>query len=580
MRPWYAQFSLKNFLMRLTKLSTRLGSAPVARLLHVRVTSRYCKNAERDVAEEVADAFIVDTLLLSCRVLGRGVENAILRRLGEIAKQRELDRLDLRFIPTAKNEPAHAFGESLVSGYYTDEQGIVYRIPIERACTIIRTPGHDPLAITQARISEVNKSSATGMRPDSAKRSERYAKIAQTLVSGRSVLGALRAGYARSRTLPRPPVAPDTHTERELLGLWQENLGLGQLGVEGDYFALGGTSITAARLIAEIWRRFGVRLPLTIILEAPTVRALSRHLLDQHNPRSEPLVKLKGGGPRNLFLVHDGNGETLLYLNLARRMPDDLAVIGIEPRRIARVPLAHATIEEMAAFYIDQVRKRQPQGPYLLAGMCAGGVIAYEMASQLVRAGATVELIALLDAAAPQALMKPSVTTHRFGRLKQAVTKAQAGGRGHLEHAALGVRTVAHKVFSASRWGTFKRLETVVCVVSASRFRLLRELLSRDLAWPKFLPELSALDIYSSAEARYLPKRLSLPSIVPVRAQSGTGNDRPFRDIYADETFGWDAIANPLTVVDVQGGHSSMFQEPFVDSLAAALLPYLQPRLR
>src|SRR5277367_2937840 len=320
------------------------------------------------IAEEVADAFSVDTLLLSCRVLGRGVEHAILRRLGEIAKQRELARVDLRFVPTAKNEPARAFAESVVGGQYTEEQEIVYRVPIERACTIIQTPGHDPLAVTQARMSETNKSSATGMRPDTSNRSERYAKLAQTLVSGRSVLEALRASYARSRTLPSPPVAADTYTERELLGLWRENLGLDQLGVEDDYFALGGTSITAARLIAEIWRRFGVRLPLTIILEAPTVRALSRHLLDQHNPHSEPLVKLKGGGPRNLFLVHDGNGETLLYLNLARRMPDDLAVIGIEPRRIAGVPLAHATIEEMAAFYNDQVRKMQPQGPYLLGG--------------------------------------------------------------------------------------------------------------------------------------------------------------------------------------------------------------------
>ena len=111
-----------------------------------------------------------------------------------------------------------------------------------------------------------------------------------------------------------------------------------------------------------------------------------------------------------------------------------------------------------------------------------------------------------------------------------------------------------------------------------ARFRLLRELLSHDLAWPKFLPELSTPDIYDSAEARYLPKPLSISSIVLVRAQRGTGNDRPFRDIYADETFGWDAIANPLSVVDVQGGHSSMFQEPFVESLAAALLPYLQPK--
>ena len=157
-----------------------------------------------------------------------------------------------------------------------------------------------------------------------------------------------------------------------------------------------------------------------------------------------------------------------LYLDLARRMPDDLAVIGIEPRRVAGVPFAHVTIEEMATFYIDHVRKRQPQGPYLLAGMCAGGVIAYEMAAQLVRAGANVELVALLDAAAPQALMKPSMTTHRFGRLKQAVTDSQAGGRGHQERAVLGVRTIAHKVFSALRWELLNGWQRWSGLVSAS----------------------------------------------------------------------------------------------------------------
>jgi thioesterase domain-containing protein len=201
-----------------------------------------------------------------------------------------------------------------------------------------------------------------------------------------------------------------------------------------------------------------------------------------------------------------------------------------------------------------------------------------EMASQLVRAGESVELLALLDAARPQAPMKPSLTTHRLGRLKQAVTDAKAGGRGHLECAVLGVRTIAHKVFSASRWELLNGWKRWSVWSVRARFRLLRELLSHDLTWPKFLPELSTLDIYNSAEARYLPKPLSLPSIVLVRAQRGTGNDTTCRHIYADETFGWAAIANRLTVVDVQGGHSSMFQDRFVDSLAEALLPYLQPK--
>ena len=68
-------------------------------------------------------------------------------------------------------------------------------------------------------------------------------------------------------------------------------------------------------------------------------------------------------------------------------MPVDLRMYGIDPRRLARIPLAQATIEEVAGSYIDGIRHRQPHGPYLLADLCGGGVIAYEMAGQLVRVG-------------------------------------------------------------------------------------------------------------------------------------------------------------------------------------------------
>jgi len=107
---------------------------------------------------------------------------------------------------------------------------------------------------------------------------------------------------------------------------------------------------------------------------------------------------------------------------------------------------------------------------------------------------------------------------------------------------------------------------------------LLRELLRRDLAWPKFVPALSAQEIYRCAEARYVPKPLSISSVLLARPQTGDGDDTPYHEIYADEAFGWDTVARHLAVVDVEGGHSSMLQERFVDSLAAALMPYLQQK--
>jgi FkbH-like protein len=533
------------------------------------------------VAHVRAGVLIVDTMLLSCRVLGRGVEHAMLRRLGELAQETALSHVYLSYVPAPKNEPAGAFAESVASAFRSPEHdGILYRIPVDEACAIAHRPGHDPAAVIEARKSEESKGIASRVSPSGRNRSERYAKLARELVSGRAVLDALRARGARTRTLPGQTEEPATETERKLLALWEEVLAIEGLGVGDNYFALGGTSLLAARLFADIERRFGVRLRLTVILESPTVRALAEEIDLRAQKRSGTLVELKRGGPRNLFLVHDGDGETLLYLNMARRMPINLGVFGIEPRRIPGVPLAHVRIEDMASFYIEQVRKKQPQGPYLLGGMCAGGVIAYEMASQLTTAGEGVELVVLLDAAAPQARKRAGrITKQRFGRLAQVFVQAGDAKGPVVDRVHSIMQAVLQKLLNAFRWEIVQRVRLLA---TRARFRLLRELLRRQQPWPPFVPPLSVRQIYDAAEAGYVPRPLSNSGAVLVRARAGEADDTPYVEIYADDTFGWGEAAGGLTVIDVNGGHSSMLQEPFADALAAALMPHVtsNPELR
>ena len=530
------------------------------------------------VADIRSDVLVVDTLLLSCRVLGRGVEHAILRHLGEISIERGLSHVHLAYLPTPKNEPARAFAESIAADFRKQESDrVIYCIPADRAHAISHRPGHDPAAVIEALKSEENKASPSSSKrvasTSSANLSQRYENLARSLISGREVLRIERSGHLRARTLPNEPEKPATEIEFRLLALWEEFLGFERLGVKDDYFALGGTSLVAARLFAEITRQFGVRLPLTVILASPTVRALSRHLEAQQIDSQGTLVELRGGGPRNIFLVHDGDGETLLYLNLAHSMPSDLAVFGIEPDRTEGVPLAHGRIEDMAAFYIDQVRRKQPRGPYRLGGMCAGGVIAYEMASQLVRAGEPVEFVALLDAATPQATKWPRrIARQRLGRVAQAFADAHSSHRPPIGRAIVVAGAISRKLVNALRWEIMQR-GTMWSV--RARFKLLRELLPRRKRWPRFIPELTVRQIYNSAEAQYVPKPLYGVAVVLVRARAGEAGDTPYREIYADETLGWGGITDNLAVVDVEGGHSSMLQEPFVNSLAAAIMPYL-----
>jgi thioesterase domain-containing protein len=232
------------------------------------------------------------------------------------------------------------------------------------------------------------------------------------------------------------------------------------------------------------------------------------------------------------------------------------------------------TIEDMAAFYISEVRRKQPHGPYLLGGLCAGGVIAYEMACQLVQTCENVELLVLLETARPNAPERPGrVAEQRFERLKQAIADAKEGGSGPLRRACRVVRTMSQKLVSALLWEILQRGKQWTV---RARFYLLRQILARKLSWPRFMPELSVRQIYDCAQAHYVPKPLLSCPVVLVRAQSGEGDETPFRDIYADEAFGWIDVLRSLTIVDVEGGHSSLLQERFVDSLAKALLPYLQ----
>ncbi len=303
------------------------------------------------------------------------------------------------------------------------------------------------------------------------------------------------------------------------------------------------------------------------------MNVLLPHGEPQRTKRAGALIELKPGGPRNFFLVHDGDGDTQLYLKFARHMPDDVAVFGIPPRSITGVPLAHARIEDMASHYVQEIRNQQPHGPYLLGGLCAGGVIAYEMASQLTRAGEVVELVALLDAARPQARKRRwRISRQRFDRLKQVLTDRRNRKNSTIRQMCSVAVVVSRKLLNALTWEISHRLERWWV---RARFRLLRQVLSRQLPWPGFIPELKSRQIYESAEAQYVPKPLRGVTVVLVRPRHHTcfPSDTPYREIYADETLGWGAIAQDIAFVDVDGGHGTMLQEPFVRSVATALLP-------
>jgi amino acid adenylation domain-containing protein len=201
-----------------------------------------------------------------------------------------------------------------------------------------------------------------------------------------------------------PAARPLSTLEQRLVEIWQDVLGVHPVAVDDDFFELGGHSLRAVELFASIERIIGPRLPLSTIFEASTVAELAQRMRAEgwEAPWS-PVVPLRAAG-RGLpfFCLSAGDGNTVGYGALGRRLRADQRFYALQPRGLdGRRPL-HTSVEAMAEHYLRAIREVQPEGPYLLGGRCLGGLVAYEMACQLERAGERVALLAVLDSLGPR----------------------------------------------------------------------------------------------------------------------------------------------------------------------------------
>jgi thioesterase domain-containing protein/acyl carrier protein len=208
---------------------------------------------------------------------------------------------------------------------------------------------------------------------------------------------------------PRPPLgaapaAPRTPLELQLTQLWEELLGVSAIGTGDDFLALGGDSLAAVELTLRLERRFGTAPSLDRLLPGLTVEKLARLLAPAAAPAraASPLVAIQPAGDRPpLFCVHPSGGSVLCYLDLARRLGPSQPFYGLQG------PDPHGggepcqRVEEMAAAYLEAVRRAQPAGPYVLGGYSFGGYVALELARLLAVQGGPPPLLLLLDSRAP-----------------------------------------------------------------------------------------------------------------------------------------------------------------------------------
>jgi acetoacetyl-CoA synthetase len=214
----------------------------------------------------------------------------------------------------------------------------------------------------------------------------------------RQIRGAVEEAEAALAAGGVEALAEDAPLREQVRAFWETALGLEGVGDDEDFFALGGTSLQAVEVFTLIRDRLGVELPLSTLIEAPTVAELTAAV--EHPGRHfQPLVQMRAGseGPP-LYLVHSIWGDVLGMRQITAALQSDVPVYGIRARGLNPGEEPQASVEEMATSYVELIRGFQPQGPYRLAGHSFGALLAFEIARQLAEQGEEIDWLGIIDA--------------------------------------------------------------------------------------------------------------------------------------------------------------------------------------
>jgi amino acid adenylation domain-containing protein len=343
-------------------------------------------------------------------------------------------------------------------------------------------------------------------------------------------------------------IAPRTELEERLVAIWEELLGVRPIGVDDEFFDLGGDSLLGLRLCAAIEKLLGRELPLETIVSAPTIERMAEVLASTPRPTPCPLViALKSSGSRSPFFGIPGSmAHPLSLYELARLCDPEQPFFGLQyPEDLPEQPYP-TRIEDLAARFVPEIRAIEPDGPYRLGGHSFGGVVAFELAQQLIALGQDVSLLVLFDTWGKGYPARRSIAGRMTGHVKRLGTLGFREQRAYL--AGKTLRVLDRLAFSRPR-------------AAVKRFS-------------QPMTNSSEIDtINQIARRRYQPKTFP-GQLVLFRAEQipnwiGSRFDDPF--------LGWGRLAaGGIEVLPVPGNHLTLLHRANVESLSRKLNAYLQ----
>lgn len=298
------------------------------------------------------------------------------------------------------------------------EQNLIKEENIKQAVVIARedTPGN-PRLVAYVIVNELINSTDLKQQFDSWQQGL-LAALPEYMVPDdfviMEVIPITPNGKIDRKALPKPDygniqrtgefVAPRTANEKLVAEIWQQLMGIENISMTDNFFELGGRSLVAVQIMARIEKETGKRLPLATLFEYATIEKLAARLeIDPSSITWESLVPIKPSGSKMpLYIVHGAGLNVLLFNALAMNMDAEQPVYGLQARGLNGVDEPLDVMEEIATNYITEIVAKNPDGPYALAGYSLGGIIAFEMAKQLMAAGKEVKMLAMFDTFAEQ----------------------------------------------------------------------------------------------------------------------------------------------------------------------------------
>jgi len=343
-------------------------------------------------------------------------------------------------------------------------------------------------------------------------------------------------------------IASHHSLEYRLLKIWEEVLSISPIGLDDDFFDLGGDSLQSIMLLASIEGTLNRKLSLGVLYEAPTVARLASRLRDPDSLTAPLVLAIQPSGSRPPFLCL---GAFAMFRPLAYKLGFDQPFLGV-PLPSARELAVPYRLEDIAANCVKTIRATQANGPYFVGGWCDAGVLAYEIAQQLRRQGQHVALLVLFDAESP--------STNRNLSRRDAVfagvfligqwLKQQYRTLLHLRG-----REAVQYLRGVLAWRIYSMKQRIWTIIQKSELRAGAAVSGQMLEVSQVLPV---------CVQDYEPQPYDGPILLFQRADRPTGR-------YCDSQYGWGKLAKNLQICEVPGDHMTMFSDPNVQVMGEKL---------